>query len=184
MKIDNSKTLRTEATEIISELGLLEMLEPFGNAQLVGSVALDLVVKPDIDFHLLIGNSDVVSVAESIKDTLIAKGICSEIRLSDYLERNSLKIGIDIIRGQSTEWSIDIWVTSDSSTTGFEETMRIREKLNEENRKIILKLKRFFHSKGQLQDGMSSIIYRAVLDEGISSLQEFQDYLERGRGAD
>jgi hypothetical protein len=40
-----------EAFQIIEELGLIAFLNTLGNAHLVGSVALDLIVKPDIDLH-------------------------------------------------------------------------------------------------------------------------------------
>jgi hypothetical protein len=49
------KVLRREAEEIIARLGLLEMLRSYGRAEVVGSVALDLVVRRDIDIHLLLG---------------------------------------------------------------------------------------------------------------------------------
>ena len=176
--MDISKVLRDEAFEIIEAFGFLEMLGQYGDARLVGSVALDLVVKPDIDFHLVIDRSDVVNVAESIKSSLIADERIREIRVSYYLENYSLKIGIDSLPGRSAEWSIDIWITSDVSTTGFEETERIRSLLDEEKRDKVLELKRFYFGKGQLHNGMSSTIYRAVLDYGVSNLDEFQNYFE------
>jgi hypothetical protein len=182
IEMDTSKVLRDEAFEIIEEFGFLEMLGQYGDARLVGSVALDLVVKPDIDFHLFIGKSDVVNVAESIGSSLIADERIREIRVSDYLENDSLKIGIDSLTGRSTEWSIDIWITSDIDTTGFEETERIRTHLNEENRNKVLEFKRFYYSKGQLHDGMSSVIYRAVLEDGVSNLEEFKKYLKEKFG--
>ena len=178
IKMDTSTVLRDEAFQIIEAFGFLEMLGQYGDARLVGSVALDLVVKPDIDFHLVIDKSDVVNVAESIMGSLIADERILEIRVSDYLEKDSLKIGIDSLPGRSADWSIDIWITSDVSTTGFEDTERIRSLLNEDNREKILELKRFYFRKGELHDGMSSIIYRAVLDEAISNLEEFPKYLE------
>ena len=176
--MDISKVLRDEAFEIIDAFGFLELLGQYGDARLVGSVALDLVVKPDIDFHLFITKSDVVNVAESIKSSLIADERIRDIRVSDHLEKESLKIGIDCLPGRSAEWGIDIWITSDVDTTGFEETDRIRSLLNEDNRKTILELKRVFWRKGQLHDSMSSVIYRAVLEDGVSNLGEFHKYLE------
>ena len=183
IEMDTSKVLRDEAFEIIEAFGFLEMLRQYGDARLVGSVALDLVVKPDIDFHLFIVKSEVVNVAESITSSLITDERIREIRVSDYLENDSLKIGIDSLPGRSVEWSIDIWITSDIDTTGFEETDRIMRLLNEDNRNIILELKRVYLGKGQLHDSMSSVIYRAVLADGVSSLEEFEKYLEEKFGA-
>jgi hypothetical protein len=176
--MDTSELLRDEAFEIIDEFGFLEMLGKYGDARLVGSVALDLVVKPDIDFHLLIARPDVAHLAESIKDTLLADERISEIRVSDYLENHSLKIGIDCLPGLSADWSIDIWITSDIDTTGFEETDRLMNLLNEDNRNTILELKRVYLGKGQLHNSMSSVIYGAVLEDGVSNLEEFEKHLK------
>ena len=181
--MDSSKELRNEAFEIIEEFGFLEMLEQYGDARLVGSVALDLVVKPDIDFHLLIARSDVINVAGSIRSSLVADERIREIRVSDFLENDSLKIGIDNLPGRSTEWSIDIWITSDIDTTGFKETDRIMSLLNEDNRNTILDLKRVYLRRGKLQDSMSLVIYQAVLEDGVSSLEEFEKYSEEKFGA-
>jgi hypothetical protein len=176
--MDISKILRDEAFEIIEAFGFLELLGQYGDARLVGSVALDLVVKPDIDLHLFIAKSVVVNVAELIKRSLIADERIREVRVFDHLEKDSLKIGIDSLPGRSAEWSIDIWITSDISTTGFEETERVRSLLNEDSRNTILKLKRIYLGKGQLHDSMSSVIYRAVLEDGVSNLEELEKYLE------
>ena len=181
--MDTSKELREEAFEIIEEFGFLEMLGQYGDARLVGSVALDLVVKPDIDFHLFIAESDVDNVAESIKTSLIADGRIHKISVSDYLEKDSLKIGIENLPDRSTEWSIDIWITSDIDTTGFKQTDRIISLLNEESRHVILELKRVYWAKGQLHDSLSSLIYQAVLENGVSNLDEFKKYLEERVGA-
>lgn len=39
----------------------MEILEPFGEARLVGNVALYLVVKPDIDIHLILSATSLAS---------------------------------------------------------------------------------------------------------------------------
>lgn len=181
--MDISDTLREEALEIVQALGLLEMLGRYGGARLAGSVALDLVVKPDIDIHLLLDSRDVVEKTKEIAAILIAEKGIREVRITNYLEKKSLKIGVDYYPGRSANWSIDIWITSDPSTTGWEDTDRIRAQLNEENRKKILEIKRFYHARGQLRDGLSSLIYRAVLEDGISDLGRFQEYLENGSDA-
>lgn len=180
--MDTSRELRAEGLEIIEAFAFLDLLAGFGEVRLVGSVALDLVVKPDIDFHLVVDQSQVVEVTKAITGELIADERLSELRISDYLTMGSLKIGIDNLPGRSTDWSVDIWITSTISTTGFEELEKFKSLLNEENRKAILEIKRHYFEKGQLPDGLSPIIYRAVLKEGVKNLQDFQDYYERGPG--
>jgi catabolite regulation protein CreA len=58
--------LKREAERIIEELDLLRLLSAYGEARIVGSVALDLIVKLDIDIHLLVDDPDVLEVANGI----------------------------------------------------------------------------------------------------------------------
>lgn len=181
--MEESKRLRDEGFEIIKDLELLKLLERYGEARLVGSLALDLVVKPDIDFHLYLDQTNLIEVVGSLLVSLISDTRIREVRVTDHLERDSLKIGIDHLAGRSTDWSVDIWVTSDRSTTGFEELDQYQEMLNQETRKIILEIKHHYFEKGLLRDGLSSKIYRAVLKEGVSNLGEFKyDYEKDSRG--
>lgn len=46
-------SLKTEAENIVAYLKLLDYLQQFGKVGIAGSVALDLIVKPDIDVHVL-----------------------------------------------------------------------------------------------------------------------------------
>ena len=101
--MDTSRELRAEGLEIIQAFAFLDLLAGFGEVRLVGSVALDLVVKPDIDFHLVVDQSQVVEVTKAIAGELIADERLSELRISDYLTMGSLKIGIDNLPGRSTD---------------------------------------------------------------------------------
>jgi hypothetical protein len=58
--------LKREAERIIEELDLLRLLSTYGEARIVGSVALDLIVKLDIDIHLLFDDPDVLEAANGI----------------------------------------------------------------------------------------------------------------------
>jgi hypothetical protein len=182
--MSQSSSLRAEAIEIVQRLGLLDILTRFGEARLVGSVALDLVVKPDIDLHLLLDQEPLLYATTEIAGSLISMEEVKEVRISDYRGKESLKLGLDCIPGRSSSWSIDIWITSDPSTTGFELTDKMEKALRPEQREVILDIKRSYYEKGQLRDGLSSMIYAAVLEEGVSGLEEFQDYLKRDSGED
>lgn len=177
--MERSKLLREEGQEISEGFRFLDLLGRYGEVRLVGSLALDLVVKPDIDFHLLVDQNQVLEVTKSILAELIADKRISEVRISDYLEKESLKIGIDKLPGRSADWSVDIWVTSDPGTTGFEELEKIRTLLTDGKRETILEIKRHYYHKGQLRAGLSSLIYTAVLKESITNLTEFKEYFEQ-----
>ena len=75
------------------------------------------------------------------------------------------------------------WITNDIGTTGFEDVERINNLLSPDVREMILEIKRFYYQKELLQDGMSKMIYTAVVDNQVSTLNEFQKYLREKKGA-
>lgn len=171
-----AQPLRNEAQAIIDRLALLEMLGQFGEARLVGSVALDLIVKLDIDFHLLTDQEDLFATAWVISRTLLEHEEIKEFRLTDYRHEGGLKIGIDRYPGPSGDWSIDIWVTNRRETTAFTFTDRLLRELTAEHRQAILTIKAFFHRQDKLRDGISKAIYLAVLEGGVRTVDEFNHY--------
>jgi hypothetical protein len=57
MHTNRSTLLQKEAFEIIDKPEFLGILRRFGNARIVGGVALGLVVKRGIDIHLVLENA-------------------------------------------------------------------------------------------------------------------------------
>jgi hypothetical protein len=169
--------LANEAYAIITELSLLELLRRFGDARLVGSVPLDLIVKLDIDIHVLVSNRELLITVDSIYHRLLENEQIREVRISDY-RPEGVKIGIDSYPGVSGDWSIDIWVTSQVEYTGFSFLDRLERELLPGHRSTIMEIKRSYHHQGLLRDGISMQIYRAVLDDEVRSVKKFHHYLE------
>lgn len=172
-------SLKTEAEDIIQQLSLIQLLSRYGEARVVGSVALDLIVKRDIDIHLLVEVDNLLSIVDKVYRDLLNRKHIREVRISDYRKRSGILIAIDSYPGTSGNWSIDIWVTNCMETTGFALVDRLRQGLSPEQRETIMKIKSVYHHKGQLRDSMSNAIYEAVIDIGVRDLKEFQQFLTR-----
>ena len=166
--------LKIEAEAIIQSLTLFELLAPFGTVRLVGSVALDLIVKLDIDIHLLVETADLYAVVDPIYHALLNQPLVSEIRISDYRPRSGLKIGVDVYPGPSGLWSIDLLVTDHAETTGFALSERLARELTTQHRTVIMSIKQALNAQGRLRDGISKRVYLAVLEGGVRSFDEFQ----------
>jgi len=172
-----ASSLKAEAESIIDELALLDLLTPYGDARVVGSVALDLIVKLDIDIHVLTGTDDLLGVAQDACRHLLEEARIREVRMSDYRERHGIKLGIDSYPGPSGNWSIDIWITDRVETNGFATVENLQRQLTDEHRQAIIQIKREFHAQGELRDGLSSLIYEAVLDNGVRGVEEFRRFV-------
>jgi hypothetical protein len=166
--------LQAEALAIASELGLADMLRYYGKARLVGSVALDLIVQRDIDFHLLIGGSDPAPVAIEIRRRLAGHPRAPSVHIHDYMP-DGLKVGIDDYAGPSGPWSIDIWVTCRSETVAFDLLDDLQARLMPEHRQLIMAIKGECVRRGK-EPGLSHLIYEAVVDHGVTTIEAFDDY--------
>jgi hypothetical protein len=177
--LDEKSSLKVEAEKIVTDLNLLSILKKYGDARIVGSVDLDLIVKFDIDIHILLKKKSDLSVnLFKISKDLLDIDLIKEIRITDFRDEDSYKITIDSFSSSSGIWSIDFWVTKSEKTTAFNKMEEIKQKLNPESRSEILNLKDYFQQKGLLRDGLSNVIYDAVLNEKIVNIGDFESYLK------
>ncbi|MFX1416468.1 MAG: hypothetical protein ACFFC0_06625 [Promethearchaeota archaeon] len=177
---DNTR-LREEAEGIVESLDILDLLNAYGHARIVGSVALDLIVKRDIDIHTLVLLNDLLEVAQHLLRVLLRTDGIKEVRVTDVREMDSMKLTIDEYQGDSGPWSIDFWLTTNVSTTGFELVEALEDNLDDEQREAILNIKRHYHIRGLLQNGISNLIYRAVAEDEVRDLSQFEQWLSKTR---
>jgi len=180
---EHQDRLREEGQGIIARLGLLDLLRVWGEARVVGSVALGLVVRRDMDIHVLVPGKQVLETAVwGTCSALFARGAGRELRVTDYRwEREALKVAIDNYPGSSGPWSIDIWMTTRPESTAFAATEHLRATLTAEARSAILALKRRYDACGLLKDGLSAEIYEAVTCGGVKTVEEFEVWRGRDR---
>ena len=178
----SQEELYREARGVLRRLGLMRMVREVGRAWLVGSVPLKLIVKPDIDVHVLVGEDDppVAEMPEVDAALTIARGLmerCGVRRLDvlRFLFRRAVKIGFDQRVGDRT-WHIDVWATSDPENLGTGPTRWVRRRLTPGLRRAILRLKRYYAERDMCRFGMSHELYRAAIEHGVRTPQQFLDY--------
>ncbi|MBD3405421.1 MAG: hypothetical protein GF411_04690 [Candidatus Lokiarchaeota archaeon] len=158
-------------------LDIMDYLNSYGDARIVGSVALDLIVKLDLDVHVLLLLKSPMDLALELIPILLSRDGVGEVRLTDYRDSSEgLKISVDSYLGKSGTWSLDIWLTEKVYTTGFLDVLRLSHRIDSTTRKIILKLKWHYHQRGNLQDGISKEIYEAVIYHDVKTVHEFEHY--------
>lgn len=171
------------ARRILDDLELLERWKVFGDPVIVGSVGLELVVRPDIDMEIF---ADVPSVRDGF--TVVADVTelphVSGARYHDFRHRSErglywkLLYDADTGTGTGTDagktWTIDMWVfpRDYDGPSGSSMAAAIRAALTDDSRDTILAIKEEAAAVGQRAHG--HWLYRAVLNEGIRS---YADYL-------
>ena len=176
----SENSLKIEAERVIETLGLLDSLRPYGEARVVGSVALDMVVKRDIDIHVLTKTPKLIETAGHVHNLLLSKSGVSGVHVTDYSGRGGVKVGVERYPGPSGDWSIDIWLTNHRESTGFDLVDRLAKALTPEQRAAILRIKRHYHKRGLLCDGISASIYDAVIKRGARTIGDFHRILSQG----
>jgi len=173
-----SKKRKLEADRILKETNLFNKLKKFGKVKQVGSYFLDLMVKPDLDFVLKLKKDSEIN--KTIK--LIKKEVREIKNLSLKKTVDRIKLGL---KGKSLHfyysdkdiWGIDILVTTKDFKAYNKIKNKVRDKINPKKKINILKLKYSFYKNKRLKNTSYSI-YKSVLDENVSNLKEFYNYLK------
>lgn len=174
----NKYPSRQEALQIIEELNLIDFLNTLGQAHLVGSVALDLIVKPDIDLHLLLDHPNLMETSSVVTAYLLDQPKIREVRVTDWRDKGGIKLGVDHYAGESADWSLDIWITDKEETGGLAALQEFSPLLTPQNREVILEIKGCYYRQELLRDGISLQIYTAVLKDGVDTIGEFKDWMQ------
>jgi hypothetical protein len=167
--------LQDKTEQIIEKLQLEEKLLSFGEVHLVGNAALKTTVKPDIDYQIYTENRKFLNSAISIKEILEGCDI-KDVTIRELKQSNKV-----LVTGKYQEWAIDISLTepqNDYLNDAYAFYKEFYDKFNETNRKIIIKLKKYFLKKKMLWNGMSYYIYRAVIEESAIKPEDIFNYLK------
>jgi len=176
------ETLYQEARGLLRRMGLMRLAREAGQAWLVGSVPLKLIVKPDIDVHVLVPEGEPAAPNRPEVDAAlrIARGLMErcgvrKLEVMRFLFRSAVKIGFDV-RLPTRTWHVDLWVTRDRENLGTGPTRWVRRRLTPGLRRAILKLKRYYAARDMCRFGMSSELYRAVIEHGVRTPRQFLEY--------
>jgi len=175
--------LQEQTNEVLQKLDLIKILSKYGEVKMVGSFSLGLMTWPDIDIDLIskteINDQDYFSIINSL---FCQKNIKQLILIDnrDSSEKNrpkSMYIGI-MYNFNNIVWKIDIRYLNSSDVRTENDLKQIKEKLTEDKINFILEIKTFFHDRpGYGKEINGWVIYEAVLNNNVSTVKEFMEYL-------
>jgi|SRR5215831_8139321 len=187
MNSDCDEELRAEADRLLAT-GLRQILNDYGEINIVGSSVLRLMAWRDLDIHLVRSELDRKSFFElgaRIADLLTPHRM--HYRDQTIISAEGLPAGLywGVYLGDERDgaWKIDIWMTnSDGLRKVREYGERISGRLSTATRKTILDIKSACWQHPQYRKGFSSSdIYDAVLDHGIGNIEEFWRFVRDRR---
>lgn len=182
--MDNSGRKRN-ADLILYECGLLKRLGQIGTAHIVGSYRMDMMAWNDLDID--IENDDMSR--ETLYD--LSAFIISAFHpvwyeAKEVTDNDGKKVwfhGFEtIVDGEL--WNVDLWFFDKKTISDVEKYCdSIAAKASQEQRDIIVKIKGelIFRGLYSFEQHRSVDVYKAVLDAGVKSTDEFLSLFEAGR---
>jgi hypothetical protein len=178
-------SIKKEADEILHEKGLLNILNSFGTPYVHGSYSLDLMTWRDLDIYL---QADDISTTDFF---VLGEKICSSFTPVKMSFRNELKgktkglpeglyWGIYLGNERAGAWKIDIWAVSPLECERLlNYSTSIKQKLNAKAVERILEIKSECWRDAEYRRSYnSSDIYKAVLENNVTTVEGFKEYLK------
>ena len=186
--------LQHEAHEVMTELALPTVLGRVGRVEVIGSAASGLMVWRDLDISVYTDASAADRVAAVVRD-LVANPAVLDLHYANETGARSPSGGVHdqryyaVVRYRSRRgerWKIDLSLWTDTGPRGeFSAAHRLRDRLTDDTRIAILRIKDIWHQHQDYPDKIGGIdIYDAVLNHGVRTADEFGTYLDAHRQTD
>ena len=183
---EQQKKLLTEAELIIQELALLRTIQKIGDGFVVGSVELGLMTWRSIDIEVVekkLSRQSLIEIITAINNFPIPQIeftiIDNTIKRDPHIQ-NSLYLGIKYPSPSDNKiWTINLYFRDQSDSRSLESTLELKNRLNDRNKLQILRIKSELAGNPKFGKEILSLdVYNAVLDNGVTNLKEFKDYLK------
>jgi hypothetical protein len=179
--------LREEAEAVAADLNLSEQLGHLGHPVWVGSVALGLMVRPDLDITVVcqeLDESAVVALGGLFALQLYVRQVTYRDDTAMWNDEpetypDGLYLGVKYCRDPEREWNLDIWFVDEPDRQPDLAHLRtLAPRLDHERRVAILRIKDHAAARPEYGRSVRSIdVYTAVLDDGVRTPAEFDQWL-------
>lgn len=175
--------LQKTGDKIIKETEILNLLTKYGKVRIHGAYEYGLMLKPNIDIHLIPKNDD-ISVSRNLAKELLDSERFSEVLFFDYYHFKKEKlpkgyvIGLGIIF-EDVKWNIDIYVmTADVNKNQKAHYCRdFFAQCNPEIKLEIMKCKHWLQDHNIKYD--TSNLYDLFISGKYKSFDEFKEKQEK-----
>lgn len=177
---------REDAHELLAELQLMQRWSEIGQPVLVGATAYGLMVAPDIDIEVFC-DQPTLQDAFAVLAAYAKHPRIKELRCVDLLDSPDLGIYCRLrYRHESGEvWKVDMWLMAHDhpGPQSRELVAPMQRALTEETRAAILGIKEYVRAHHDGTFGSSIHVYRAVIQAGVRTPEEFLAWYGREKPA-
>jgi hypothetical protein len=184
--LKESRHVRVEASEVLKLTDIENYLSKFGEVHLIGSYRYNVMLKRDIDFHVVVKEFS-EDLVKAFFNYTVGTGLFEHVQFHDkykfnkeaaarYPSKAALECYYFGLRFpiNSNEWKIDVnFITKPQEKSV--EVVKLFDNASEKQRIQILRFKKLLQ---EMQVKMSSAyIYRAVIERNIDDEEELFEYL-------
>lgn len=193
--LSDQARLQEDANKVVELLQLDALLSGIGKPTRVGSSAMGLMVRRDIDITVTCRDLSAGTRAAFVQ--IGAKLMSMDRHVSSVRLRNDtgvwnadpasypdgLYLGVSARANDGIDWTLDIWaVDQPERQPDLSHLRTFLPRLNDQRRKTILRIKQALaEEKSGLSDAKipSVYVYEAVLDHDVGSMKQFKEWLLR-----
>jgi hypothetical protein len=191
--LDSQRLLQEEADQVVELLQLDALLSHIGRPVRVGSSAMGLMVRRDIDITVICKELSAATLAAFVqagaKLMLMDRNVISVRFRNDTGAWNTdpasypdgLYLGVSARTNQGIDWTLDIWAVDQLERQPDLKHLRtLLPRLNDDCRRTILLIKEALATEeSRFSEGKvpSAYIYDAVVDHGVVSVKQFTEWL-------
>ncbi|HLE49732.1 MAG TPA: hypothetical protein VI791_01135 [Patescibacteria group bacterium] len=149
----------------------------FNRVTLVGSASMNLMTDADIDIDCEVDKLDKNAVTNFVNELLDYKECRKVIVYNQFFdERPYCIVNIERFNFAGEKWIITFFVSTNLNNT-TELAQQIKSKLTPEKRITILQFKEYRQNNKQKRSIASHLIYEAVLNKDITTIDDFKTFL-------
>lgn len=193
---ERASSLRREAFRLLEDRGVLDTIrDALGPVEVVGSVALDLMVWRDIDLSARLERGEggrLLALASVLHERLAREGFAVvKVSFNDEYRRpgnsygHGLYLGLRVLPPDGGEvWKVDLWGWD---RAGWDAQMRAHRRLAAElataDRDVVLRIKDAVHRRREYRDTLTSMdVYDFAIARAGETAGEFDAFVARRRG--
>lgn len=181
--LEQAERLHEEATELLRETDLVAILKNYGEVYLTGSYLYEVMTWRDIDLCLQVEHVDIPAVFElgRVLSSLPHVGFMyyrNEFVLKTPGNPRAVFWCVDFVFSPNAKWKVDILISTTTHVKPIvDEGRELSERLTPRSRETVIKLKSVLGElPGYRREFRSSDIYTAVLDHGVTSVEEWHHW--------
>ena len=178
--IEKANQLKKEGDQLLKSLDLLKILANYGLVFITGSYHYNLMTWNDIDLCLTVKKIDLGRIFELGREIALLPNISAMYYRNEFVlntpgNPRAIFWCVEIYLDDHTTWKIDILIgLHDEVERVINLGKKVFEKLTEKKRNQILEIKSQLSKTTNYRGEYRSVdIYRAVLEEGITTLEQW-----------